>query len=110
MKASYSRIEITNIQQAITNMHNMVVQHCGKRRNKTMGIETQLKQVNLHLVFYICTSLDLNMLHHITDNGTLWGSGGVERRDGFLETTRLQRSPSHRCHFSQALIASLLQK
>ena len=47
-----------------------------------------------------------HVAYHITDNGTFWGSGGVERRDGFLEASRLQCSPSHSCHFSQALIAS----
>ena len=103
-KVSFCRIEITNIQQAITNMHNMVMNHRGKRRSKTIGTETQLKQVDLHLIFSIRSDLNIwTFEHHITDNGTFWGSGSIERRDGLLEATRLQRPSSHSCHISQAL-------
>ena len=65
LKVSISRIEITNIQQAITNMHNMVMKHRGKKRSKpTIGIETQLKQVDLHLVFFHTLGFEHFVSHH----------------------------------------------
>ena len=101
----FFRLEITTIQQAIKNMHNMVMNHRGKTRSKGMGIETQLKQVDFHFVFSINGNLNNHIIDWITDNGTFRGSESVERGDGFLETRRLQRPSSYRCNFPQALLA-----
>ena len=101
----FFRLEITTIQQAIKNMHNMVMNHRGKTRSKGMGIEIQLKQVDIHFVFSINRHFNNHIIDRITDNGTFRGSESVERGDGFLETRRLQRPSSHRCNFPQALLA-----
>ena len=66
----FFRLEITTIQQAIKNMHNMVMNHRGKTRSKGMGIETQLKQVDFHFVFSINRNLNNHIIDRITDNGT----------------------------------------
>ena len=87
-------------------MHNMVMNHRGKTRSKGMGIETQLKQVDIHFVFSINRhNFKNHIIDRITDNGTFRGFESVERGDGFLETRRLQRPSSHRCNFPQALLA-----
>ena len=104
-RISIFRLEITTIQQAIKNMHNMVMNHRGKTRSKGLGIETQLKQVDIHFVFSINRLFNNHIIDRITDNGTFRGSESVERGDGFLETRRLQRSSSHGRNFPQALLA-----
>ena len=83
----------------------MVMNHRGKTRSKGLGIETQLKQVDIHFVFSINRLFNNHIIDRITDNGTFRGSESVERGDGFLETRRLQRSSSHRRNFPQALLA-----
>ena len=85
----------------------MVMNHRGKTRSKGLGIETQLKQVDIHFVFSINRLFNNHIIDRITDNGTFRGSESVERGDGFLETRRLQRSSSHRRNFPQALLIAL---